>query len=123
MARRRGRIRTAFHKFRRSRAGSRAGKFMGILAPVAYGAVRQKMSTALAPYTAKIPLGNLADNAGMLAALWATDRFIGNKVPMIRPIAKAGMQIELALIGGAIASGQVNLNSIGGGSSGSAVIG
>ncbi len=74
-----------------------------------YGAVRSKTSTMLQPITAQIPLGNIADEVGMLGVSYMAKRFFGNKVPMLKEIANAGISIEAARIGEAIAMGQLGL--------------
>ena len=91
------------------------GKFVGA---GIYGASREILSNQLAPLTSKIPLGTLSDEAGMFAVLWAGKKFLGRKIPLVNDIANAGMLIEAARIGAAVASGQVSLGSLGATSSG-----
>lgn len=81
-----------------------------------YGGVRAKMSQALSPLTSKIPLGEISDEVGMLGVNLAVGRFLGRKIPILRSITKAGMLIEAARIGEAVAMGQVGLGGFGGGS-------
>lgn len=82
-----------------------------------YGALRERLSTALDPISQKVPLGAIADEATMLGALYLGDKVIGRKVPLVRDVAKAGMLIEAARIGETLARGQLNFgfSSQGGG--------
>jgi len=105
----------ARRKFRGRKHHSKSRSMLGIggtiIGAVAYGALRAKMSDALAPVTSKIPLGNISDEVGMYFALMAAKKFIGNKVPMVNQIATAGQYIELARIGEAIATGQIGIGT------------
>lgn len=85
------------------------GAFM--IGAVAYGAVRAKMSNALQPLTSKIPLGSIADEAGMILALTLTKKFVGKKVPLVNQVASAGIYVELARIGEEIANGTLSFGS------------
>jgi hypothetical protein len=85
---------------------SRKGKFGGAMKYLAaglYGALRARTSNALSPITQKIPLGDVADEAGMFAANWAVGKF----VKAARPVTQAGMLIEAARIGEAVATGSI----------------
>ena len=82
-----------------------------MLGSMAYGAVRSKVSTAVQPITANVPLGNISDEVVMLGLSFAAKKFIGNKVPFIKEVAKAGMAIEAARIGEAIAMGQLTTST------------
>lgn len=76
----------------------------GLIQPdaMAYGALREKMSTLLAPFTARIPFGSVADEAGLAVLNW----FIAKKTNgFISSIASKGLVIENARIGEAIADG------------------
>lgn len=100
-----------FHR-RASRGFARGfGSAMPYLGAGIYGAFRGRLSNALMPVTSKIPLGGISDEVGMFALLWAGKKFIGNKVPMVGDIARAGMLIEAARIGEAVALGQVSMNT------------
>jgi len=92
--------------FSRRKSGL-SGLTATILGAGIYGALRERMSNALAPVTAKIPLGNISDEVGMGLALILAKKFIGRKVPMIKQVADAGITIEAARIGVAIANGEV----------------
>lgn len=73
-----------------------------------YGAGREKVSNAIAPVTSRIPLGEYADEAGMLAASYLLMKgkvpFL-NKIKMSRDVGKAGFMIESARIGAGLAAG------------------
>lgn len=80
-----------------------AGK---LVAAGVYGASRAKLNEYVAPFSSKLPVGaNLADNVGMMIALYGVKRFVGGKVPYVSQIADAGMLIEAAMIGNDIVSG------------------
>lgn len=101
---------------KRSRKGnSKSSSILGFntaaaLAAVLYGAVRAKTSTLLSPYTAKIPLGNVSDEAGMLIVTSLGKKFLFKKKGTFRDVMTAGQTIELARIGDAIVSGELNLS-------------
>jgi len=84
---------------------------MAALGAAIYGAGRARVSNALLPITAKVPLGSIADEVVMLGAGYAAHKFFPNK--HVRAVTKAGMLIEAARIGEAVVSG----NIMGGGSS------
>lgn len=88
------------------------------LSAMLYGGVRSKTSNMLAPYTSRIPLGNVSDEVGMLAVTTLGKKFLFKKAGTFRDALTAGQTIELARIGEAIASGQLgNINLFGGGQS------
>lgn len=95
-------------QMRRKRKGYRQGKSLNpmkiAIGAAIYGAVRQKASNALAPITAKVPLGSIADEV-VLGGL----SYLGAK--KLKGIAKdvciAGMTIEAARIGEALISGAI----------------
>ena len=105
------------------RTSKRSVSILGIntakaLSAMLYGGVRSKTSDILAPYTSKIPLGNISDEVGMLAVTTLGKKFLFKKSGTFRDALTAGQTIELARIGEAIASGQVgNFNLFGGGQS------
>ena len=67
-----------------------------------YGAVREKISNVISPYTSKIPLGGISDEIGMaLIDYLAAKKGSG----MIRDIGLKGLVIENARVGDAIVSG------------------
>lgn len=94
------------------RSGFKGGLMMSILGGMAYGAVRQKASDALAPFTAKIPLGNISDEVAMGAIAILAKKTVGRKMPLIKDIANAAIAIESARIGEAIITGQVGLGGM-----------
>lgn len=91
---------------KRSRSRSRrsgSGNPMAMIIPaMAYGAVREKISTALTPLTSKIPLGNIADEVVLgLAAYLVAKKTSG----LLSQVGKAALVIEAARIGEAAISG------------------
>lgn len=94
--------------------------FMGVNlskvgAAMIYGALRSKSSNYLAPYTSKIPLGNVSDEVGMFGAAYLAKKFLFKKAGIMRDALTIGQGIEMARVGEAIINGQVGLN-IGGAS-------
>jgi len=108
-------------KMARRRRGRSRGRSFGksklfglggiVVGAIAYGAVRSKISTALMPVTAKIPLGSISDEVGMLVTLTLAKKFIGHKVPLVSQICTAGQYIELARIGEEIANGTLSFGN------------
>lgn len=102
------------------RRTKRSSSIMGInvakaLAAALYGAIRGRTSNMLAPYTSRIPLGNVSDEAGMLLATTLGKKFLFKGSGTMRDALTAGQTIELARIGEAAASGSLGI-SFGGGS-------
>lgn len=89
---------------RSRRRKSKGMNFMKVFLPAAaYGAARERVSNFLLPVSSKIPLGSVADEAAMLAVSWfAAKKGSG----MLAKAGMAGMTIESARIGEAIASGE-----------------
>lgn len=95
----------------------RAKKSMSIMginvtkatAAMMYGAMRARTSQFLAPYTAKIPLGNVADEVGMIVASWAGKKYLFKGSGVLRDALTIGQGIELARIGDAVISGQAGI--------------
>jgi len=83
------------------------GKITPFLAAGIYGGLRERISLALAPMTSKIPLGDVADEVGMLGVAYVAKRFLGNKVPMLKDVATAAMLIESARIGESVMKGNI----------------
>ncbi len=108
MARRkrsRGRSRFSSSKrgsFRR-RAKSAAIGSAPLIAAGLYGAARVDLANLVAPLSARIPLGGIADEVGMLLANMAAKKFIPFKT--VKNMASAGMMIEAAAIGAALRAG------------------
>lgn len=103
--RRKARARAYFGRKTRSRSrssGSRAG-WGGLLAAALYGAGRGFIAAKIEPLTSKIPLGSLSDNVGMIGVNWALNKYVGNKIPMIKQATSAGLMIEAAMIGAELA--------------------
>ena len=79
-------------------------------AAMLYGASRAKISNLLAPYTSKIPLGNISDEVGMYLALMAGKKFLFKGASVMRDAANIGQMIEMARIGDAVISGDLGIN-------------
>jgi len=110
---RRGRFKRFVRRSTRSafRRGTRKGTSMGwgfLLGAGLYGAGREKVSNFLAPYTNKIPLGNITDEVVMgTLGYFAMKKGSG----IVRDVGKAAMTIEAARIGETLVSGSLNLNT------------
>lgn len=89
---------------RRSSSGSASFQKLAVGALI-YGIGRQQIAQAIQPFTSKIPLGNIADEVGMIALAFAAKKFVKN--PMVAQVANAAITIEMAQIGQALASGQL----------------
>lgn len=108
-----------FRKRSRSRRSSGFGFGMSgtigtLVASAAYGAVREKVSTVISPLTSKIPLGDVADEVGMIIVATVAKKYIKN--PIVTKIADAALIVEGARIGESIATGRImgGNSSIGG---------
>lgn len=77
-----------------------------------YGAVRARMSNFVRQYTARLPLGVVGDEVGMIIALQALKKFAFKKAGVMRTAASIGQDIEFARIGEAVATGQLNLGGL-----------
>lgn len=80
---------------RRSSGGGDVG--MLLLGSALYGALREKLSTAIAPVTSKLPAGELADELGMGLLSYFAYKKLHN--PTMKAVAKAGLTIEAARVG------------------------
>ena len=91
----------------------------GIVATLAgagiYGAFRARVSDYLSQFTNKIPLGNISDEVGMGLLCILGKKFIGRRVPFSKKIFDAGLAIEAARVGEAVATGQLSLGLSGSG--------
>jgi len=94
---------------RRSTAGN-VKPMTALLGGGVYGALREKLSSLLAPVTQNIPLGTIGDEA----ALFLVANYL-KKQKAIKPYAIAAMYIEAARIGEAVADGSA-FSGIGSGS-------
>jgi hypothetical protein len=85
------------------------GALIGTIAGGAiYGIGREYANSALAPITAKVPLGKYADNVvlGAVSYFLAKGKIpLLNKIPMSKEIGKAGLVIESAMLGQDLAGG------------------
>jgi len=96
------------------RSSSRSMSVLGIntgkaAAAMLYGAMRAKTSNLIAPYTSKLPLGNVADEVGMIVVSMLGKKYLFKKSGVLRDALSAGQTIELARIGDAAVSGELNL--------------
>jgi len=82
-----------------------------------YGAMRARTSQMLSPYTSKLPLGNIADEVGMIGLAWAGKKYLFKGSGVLRDALTIGQSIELARIGDAVISGQVGIPFLNMGSS------
>ena len=86
---------------------SKALKPTGILAAGGiYGAARAKLSGLIAPYTNKIPLGNISDEAAMFAISYLVNK---KGKGIVKQVGLMGMAVEAARLGEAVITGQVGL--------------
>ena len=96
------------------RTSKRSTSIMGINlgkagAAMLYGAMRAKTSNLIAPYTSKLPLGNIGDEVGMIITSMLSKKYLFKKAGIARDALNAGQTIELARIGDAAVSGELNL--------------
>lgn len=103
------RSRGFFKSAKRSRSGGSSNGLWTIAGAMAYGAVREKASNMLAPITAKVQLGSIADEVVLGGLSWLAYKKISN--PMVRNVALGGLIVESARVGEAIAKGQLSMNS------------
>ena len=101
-------------KSTKRRSSKKGFSIMGIsmakmLSAAGYGAIRARTSNLISPYTSKLPLGNIADEVGMMALAVAGKKFLFKKAGLARDVLSAGQIIEMARIGDAAVSGQLNL--------------
>lgn len=101
MAKRRSFKRSFRSAARRGGVGNSAALFQ--VDAMAYGAVRQYASNAIAPLTQQIPLGGLADEVGMGILCWGVSKYAGKG--MLGSIARKGLVIENARVGEALIQG------------------
>jgi len=88
-------------KSRRSSKGGSSVKLVQFDAMI-YGAVREKVSNLVAPLTAKIPLGGIADEIAMGGINYLVAK---NTSGMLKDVAMKGLIIENARLGEALVSG------------------
>ena len=86
------------HRFARARRYGRSRGGKGVMAIILgggiYGALRSYISSAIAPLTSKIPLGNVADNIGMgIVSYFAYKKGSG----IIKDAGMIGLGIESAM--------------------------
>lgn len=97
-------------KKRYSRRNSSTGVKMVQFDSMAYGALREKASNMLLPFTSKIPLGTIGDEIGM----GLLNYLIAKKTSgFLKNVAMKGLVIENARVGEALINGQVGLGILG----------
>lgn len=95
-------------RFVRRSSGS-SGGFAPLIYAAGYGAGRQYISNLISPLTSKIPLGDYADEVGMLGAAWAAKKFTSN--PMVHKLADTAMLIEASRIGSQIVGSTIKVEA------------
>lgn len=96
-----------FTKKRRSSNGSSGAPLTGlIIGGMAYGATREKISNMLAPITAKLPMGNIADEVVLGVGAYFLAK---NTNGVMRDYARAALTVESARLGEALINGELNL--------------
>jgi len=102
----------SFRKRRSGRSNSGRGAVMGaVIGGGIYGAARKYLDQLIQPFTAKIPLGNYADNVALGIGNYLLYK---NTSGVVKKAALAGLTIEAALAGGEMTAGM----TANGGSSG-----
>lgn len=100
------RTRTVYKKAARRRKSSGSAKVAPIQLPsMLYGAARGYLSNLIAPVTSKIPLGGVADEAGMIFANYMLAKNVKNKT--LKQAAISGLIIENARLGEAVIDGSL----------------
>lgn len=121
MAKRRfKKARSGFKAFKRhySRHKQGYGEVGAIIGAMAYGAVREKAASALSPVTQKVPLGNASDEVVLGLSAFLLNKFVGRKVPILKPLFKGAIIIESARVGELIATGNLGIGQSNSGMSG-----
>ena len=89
--------------------------FNGVISAAIYGAVRPYAANVVKPITDKATmLGSYSDNVVMIGALWAVGKFI----KAARPIARTGIIVESAMIGGELTQSVISPTASGSSSAG-----
>jgi len=91
-------------KRRSSGNRSRKGELGTFLAAALYGATRETISNFVAPLTARVPLGGIADEVVLGVGAMFLKRQVRN--PQVKSFLEAAQNIEAARLGAAVASGQ-----------------
>lgn len=101
--------------FRRGGRSTSGSMMKTLLGAGIYGAVREPISSAISPITARVPFGTIADEGALLLInVW-----LAKRGGMLGDLGKAGAIIEAARIGVAISDG----SAFASGSSSSAAVG
>lgn len=88
-----------------------------LLGAMAYGAVRAKAAAYITPISNNLPLGNISDEVALGGLAFIGDKFLGSKMPILKPLFKGAMVVEGSRIGEAIATGQTGIGQSGSNSS------
>ena len=75
-----------------------------------YGGVRQKVSNLLMPVTSKVPFGNISDELVLGVIHYYGAKKVKN--PLLKSVFRAGLIIESARVGEAVADGSIMGNNI-----------
>lgn len=96
--------------YRAKTSGSQLKPMQILVGGGAYGAIRSYIDGAIKPFTSKIPLGTIADEAVLFAGAYLLNKNVKNKT--IKSIAIAGMAVEASRIGEALRDGSAfNMSS------------
>ena len=98
----RARSRPSFRAKRRRSKGTNPTSV--IIPAVIYGAARERVSGFIAPFTARVPLGGLADELGMgVLGFMAAKRGKG----LLKKVGMAALTIESARVGSSVINGSL----------------
>ena len=93
-------------KFYRKKSSGISGMIPTLLGAMAYGAIRSKVAARLPQLSM---LGNLGDEVILGSSAFILDKFLGNKMPILKPLFKGAVVIESARIGESIATGTTGI--------------
>jgi len=92
-----------------SRNKSSYGMVGTLLGAMAYGAIRAKAATYITPISNNLPLGNISDEVALGGIAFLGDKFLGSKMPILKPLFKGALVVEGSRIGVAIATGTTGI--------------
>jgi hypothetical protein len=99
-----------YYRPKRRRSRSKSSGMNNFLAAAVYGGARGYLSNMVAPVTAKIPMGNYADNVAMIGLNYVAKRFI--PIPMVKQAAKTGLLIEAAMVGAELVQNNFSMGTV-----------
>ena len=108
---------------KKRKGGRKKKKFLSglvgsMVAALAYGAVRGRLANAVHPVATKYlgqTMGQYADEAGIVGALYGIDKTLGKKIPFVRQVTQQGMILEAAAVGQSFTTRNVATSTSGGG--------